>query len=223
MVPGIGTIHGFCASSQASAICAGVARFWAPIFSSRSTTGRFALRASGVKRGKLVRLSLPPKVVVSSILPVRKPLPKRTEGDEADPQFLADRQHLRFGLTPPERVFALDRRDRLDRMRAADGCGASLGQAEVPDLALRDQVLHRAGDVLDRHTRIDAMLIEEVDRLDPQSLQRLFGHLPDALGAAVEPVRTVRAARTKVVAELGGDDDVRHGTARAPRRRVLRW
>ena len=27
MVPGIGTIHGFCASSQASAICAGVAFF----------------------------------------------------------------------------------------------------------------------------------------------------------------------------------------------------
>jgi len=29
--PGIGTIHGFCASSQAKAICAGVARFCAPI------------------------------------------------------------------------------------------------------------------------------------------------------------------------------------------------
>ena len=51
------------------------------------------------------------------------------------------------------------------------------------------------------------MLIEEVDRLGPQPLQRGFGHLPDALGPAVEPVRTARAARTKVVAELGGDDD----------------
>ena len=75
VVPGIGTIQGFCASSQASAICAGVARFRAPICSSNSTTGRFALRASGVKRGRLVRLSLPPNAVVSSILPVRKPLP----------------------------------------------------------------------------------------------------------------------------------------------------
>jgi hypothetical protein len=27
LVPGIGTIHGFCASSHASTICAGVARF----------------------------------------------------------------------------------------------------------------------------------------------------------------------------------------------------
>jgi len=76
VVPGIGTIHGFRASSQASAIWAGVARFALPISSSRSTTGRFAFRASGVKRGKVLRLSLPPKVVVSSILPARKPLPK---------------------------------------------------------------------------------------------------------------------------------------------------
>ena len=54
------------------------------------------------------------------------------------------------------------------------------------DLALRDQVLHRAGDVLDRHIGIDPMLIEEIDRLDPQPLQRAFGRLPDAFGAAVE-------------------------------------
>jgi predicted dienelactone hydrolase len=44
-VPGIGTIHGLCANSQAGAICEGVARFCAPILSKRSTMGRFALRA----------------------------------------------------------------------------------------------------------------------------------------------------------------------------------
>ena len=44
---------------------------------------------------------------------------QRTEGDEANPEFLASRQHLRLGLTPPEGVFALDRRDRLDRVGAA--------------------------------------------------------------------------------------------------------
>ena len=48
-------------------------------------TGLFALRASGVKRGKLVRLSLPPKVVVSSILPVRKPLPRGLKGTKPIP------------------------------------------------------------------------------------------------------------------------------------------
>ena len=37
VVPGIGTIQGFCASSHASAICAGVAFFRSPIVRSRST------------------------------------------------------------------------------------------------------------------------------------------------------------------------------------------
>lgn len=43
VVPGIGTIHGFCASSHASAIWAGVAFFRSPIFRRRSTSARFAL------------------------------------------------------------------------------------------------------------------------------------------------------------------------------------
>ena len=46
VVPGIGTIHGFCASSHASAICAGVALLASAIARSRSTSAWFALRAS---------------------------------------------------------------------------------------------------------------------------------------------------------------------------------
>ena len=38
-----------------------------------------------VKRGKPERLSLPPKVVVSSILPVRKPLPRGLKGTKPIP------------------------------------------------------------------------------------------------------------------------------------------
>src|SRR5439155_515396 len=55
VVPGIGTIHGFCASSHASAICAGVAFFCSAILPRRSTNALFALRFSGVKRGTTVR------------------------------------------------------------------------------------------------------------------------------------------------------------------------
>src|SRR5260370_639753 len=47
VVPGIGTIHGFRASSQAIAIWAGVACFRAAILPSRSTTAWFAFLASG--------------------------------------------------------------------------------------------------------------------------------------------------------------------------------
>jgi hypothetical protein len=50
-MPGIGTVHGFWASSQASATWAGVACFRRAMPPSRSTRARFAFRASGVKRG----------------------------------------------------------------------------------------------------------------------------------------------------------------------------
>jgi hypothetical protein len=43
---------------------------------------------------------------------------------------------------------------------------------EMLDLPFRDQVLEGAGDVLDRHVRIDAVLVEEVDQVDLEPLQR---------------------------------------------------
>ena len=54
------------------------------------------------------------------------------------------------------------------------------------DLAFADQVLDRAGDIFDRHVRVDAMLIEEIDDARLQSLERRFSHLLDVLGPAVE-------------------------------------
>ena len=51
---------------------------------------------------------------------------------------------------------------RLVEVRA-DGGRGRLGQAEVPDLAGPDQLLDGAGDVLDRHVRVDAVLVEQVD------------------------------------------------------------
>ena len=63
-------------------------------------------------------------------------------------------------------------------MRAPDGLRAGLGQSEMLDLALADQVLHRAGDVLDRHVRVDAVLIEQIDGVGLEPLERGFGDLP---------------------------------------------
>lgn len=48
----MGTIHGRWASSQASAIWAGVARCRWAIWPSRSMMGWLAVRASGLKRGE---------------------------------------------------------------------------------------------------------------------------------------------------------------------------
>src|SRR5271157_5134841 len=85
VVPGIGTIHGFWASTQASAICAGVAFFCAAILPSRSTSFWFAIRASGVKRGMMLRMSDEANWVFSSIFPVRKPLPSGLKGTKPMP------------------------------------------------------------------------------------------------------------------------------------------
>jgi hypothetical protein len=44
----------------------------------------------------------------------------RAPGHEADAQFRAERQHLRLWVAGPQRVFALDRGDRLDGVGAED-------------------------------------------------------------------------------------------------------
>jgi hypothetical protein len=50
-----------------------------------------AARASAAKRGEMLRKSVPLKVVLASIVPVRKPAP--TERDEPDAEFLARGEH----------------------------------------------------------------------------------------------------------------------------------
>ncbi|MDZ3835993.1 MAG: hypothetical protein U0S49_01295 [Rhodospirillales bacterium] len=77
----------------------------------------------------------------------------------------------------------------------------------MADLAGLDQLLHRAGDVFHRHVRINAVLVEEVDAVGAQALQRLVGDLSDALRAAVEAlgrdaVARKRAGRSSICSQL---------------------
>ena len=97
--------------------------------------------------------------------------------------------------------------DRLHRMGAAERLNAGLRHAEMLDLALGDQVLDRAGDVLDRHVRVDPVLVEQVDGLDAEPLQRAVDRLPDVLGPAVDAAIFARLG-IEVEAELGGDHDL---------------
>lgn len=61
------------------------------------------------------------------------------------------------------------------------------------------------------------MLVEEVDDVGPETLQRCFGHLLDVLGPAVKALPRRGAAGAHVEAELGGDDDpVANGLERLP-------
>ena len=73
-------------------------------------------------------------------------------------------------------------------MGATDRLRACFRQAEVLDLACPDQVLDRSGHVFDRHVRVDAVLIVEVDGFDAEPLERALGGLLDVLGRLFTPI-----------------------------------
>jgi hypothetical protein len=100
----------------------------------------------------------------------------------------------------------LDRGDRLHSMSLADILSARLRKAEVPDLAFRDQLLDGARDVFHRYGRIDTVLIEQVDMVGPQALQRSLDHLADMLGPAIEPDHLVLLVDLE--AELRADQNL---------------
>jgi hypothetical protein len=58
--------------------------------------------------------------------------------------------------------------------------------AEMADLALRDDVGHRADALLDRHAGIGEMQVPQVDGLDPEPAQARLGGLARALGPRLE-------------------------------------
>src|SRR5436189_1088218 len=116
----------------------------------------------------------------------QKTFPKWTERYEPDAEFLERRENLAFGLTPPQGVLALQCRNRLNSVGAADRRGSCLRQAEVLDFALRNEVLDGTSDVFDRHVRVNAMLIEEVDSIGPQPSQRRVSDRTDVRRTAVE-------------------------------------
>src|SRR6185436_12149351 len=137
-------------------------------------------------------------------LPGQEAPTKWTERDEADPELLERREDRILRFPPPQRVLALKRGHRLDRVGAADCLHAGLGEAEVLDLALLDQFLDGACDVFDRDVRVDAVLVEEVDRVGAQAPQRIFDASRDRLRTAVGAAGLIRR---EVEAELGRDHD----------------
>lgn len=62
---------------------------------------------------------------------------------------------------------------------AADCLHARLRKPELPDFTLRDEIFYCSRHVFDRHVRIDAMLIKQVDHIRPKTLERGLGNLFD--------------------------------------------
>jgi hypothetical protein len=55
---------------------------------------------------------------------------------------------------------------------ATDRLRSCFRKAEVPDLPLLDELLHRSRDFFDWNVQIDTMLVEQVDRIHLEPLER---------------------------------------------------
>ncbi len=97
-------------------------------------------------------------------LPREEASAKGTEWNKSDSEFLERRQDFCFGFSPPKRVFTLQRSDRLDRVCAADRLHSRFRKSEVLNFSFLNQSPYRSSDVFDRNVRIDAVLIEQIDR-----------------------------------------------------------
>src|SRR5262249_22068614 len=90
---------------------------------------------------------------------------ERRVGDKADAELLERRQDLVRDVAGPQRIFGLDRGDRMGLVGTANGFCAGLAQAEMADLALLHEPRHGPDRLLDRHVGVDAMDVIEIDRL----------------------------------------------------------
>ena len=141
---------------------------------------------------------------------------QRTVGDQADAEALAGFQYAVLGIARPQRVLALQRRDAMHAVRALERLRGNLREPEVAYLARAHQLRHGAHGVLDRHVRIHAMQVIQVDVSDLETLQARLAGLADPLGTAVDG-RRGRVGGIAHEAELGGEEGgVAPPTQRAP-------
>ena len=128
----------------------------------------------------------------------------RAPRDEANSQFFAHGKHaVSLWTSFHERIFGLNGRNRLNRMSLADRARTRLGETEVQDFTFLDEVLDCTGDILDRHVRIDPMLIVEINMIGPEPLEGCLDDPLDTLRSAVEADRAVNRKT-----ELGGDQNL---------------
>src|SRR5580692_11178988 len=106
-------------------------------------------------------------------------------GHESNSQLPAGiEQSVLFRISIHERILRLKCGDGLNRVCFADGAGACFRETEMQHLALLYKLFHRSRNVLDWHIRINAMLIEEVNVVRPETLEAPVHHPLDVVGPA---------------------------------------
>src|ERR1700692_4579828 len=93
------------------------------------------------------------------------------------------------------------------RSRAADRLRARFRETEVLHFAFLNHILDRASNIFDRNVEVDTMLIEEIDGVNPQSLEGCLSDLPDVLGSAVQGAPLAAIPGISFPAELSRNND----------------
>src|SRR5260370_40224350 len=90
----------------------------------------------------------------------------------------------------------------MDGVGATDRLHSCFRKPEMLYLPFLNQILDRPSNIFDSHVRVNPMLIEEIDVVGLQSLERRFGDLLDVLGPAIHA--ELLAVGTKFETEFGG-------------------
>ena len=149
------------------------------------------------KRGTVLRKSPLSNVVVSSIRPVRKPLPSGLKGTKPMPSSSSVGSTSRSG-SRCQREYSL--------CTAVTGCTAWARRMVLAAASERPKCLTLPSAMRSLtapatssigHVRVDPMLVVEIDGVDPQARQRAFDDLLDVRGPALESAPPRRVAGTR--------------------------
>src|SRR5439155_11615993 len=130
---------------------------------------------------------------------------QRTVRNKTDSEFFTCGDHFLLRLSPPQRIFVLNSSDWLHSMCATNGLYPGFRKPKVPDLASLYQLPHRAGDIFNRHLRINTVLIEQIDHIRFEPLQRSVGNFLDVFWATIQLAPPRIAGRSRFEPELGRD------------------
>src|SRR6476646_12169831 len=107
----------------------------------------------------------------------------------------------------------------MRRMDPPDGLRRGFGEAEVEDFSLVLEARHLPDRILDWHIGIDAVLIIEIDRIDPKPLEARLAGGADIFGVAAHPEEF--AVRAADVGELGREEHLVAAAADRPADQLL--
>ena len=123
--------------------------------------------------------------------------PQRAVGDKGDPSSRVVGSSSSLGIARPERILGLQRGNRMDGVRAADGVRAPLRTARdtAPSRRRPARPSHRRS-LRSASCRIDAVLVVEIDHIHAEPLQRRVARLAHVFGAAVDAEERAVGSRT---------------------------